>query len=206
MNNKLCYMVDIIENNESCVVLQVKDNKKIDLIKLGCFDGDEELIRLTKGKKHTCTIFYKENKNPFSWYWGRGGCTLVSDKVSKMGDLIEDCITDDFDIYIGEDDSKIKESLHIKSLDDAKNSKHSIEIMYFKNDDHVIVHKDDEFYKAFSDVDNAIKFFKDLDYDVNYLNKYVAGTGCIVEEYSIKRNMELLNCTEESITDDEMEI
>ena len=52
MNNKLCYMVDIIENNENCVVLEVKDNKKMDLIKLGCFDGDEELIRLTKGKKH----------------------------------------------------------------------------------------------------------------------------------------------------------
>lgn len=64
MKNKLCYLVDIIENNENCVILKVKDNKNLELIKLGYFDGNEEMMRLTKGKDHTCTIF-KKIKNHF---------------------------------------------------------------------------------------------------------------------------------------------
>lgn len=107
MKNKLCYLVDIVENNENCVILQVKDNKRLELIKLGCFDGNEELMRLTKGKNHTCTVFPKSG-NPFSWKWGEGGYTLVSDRLSTMGKLIEACITEDFDIYIGEDKIKLK--------------------------------------------------------------------------------------------------
>ena len=33
MKNKLCYLVNIIENNENCVILKVKDDKKLELIK-----------------------------------------------------------------------------------------------------------------------------------------------------------------------------
>lgn len=32
MKNKLCYLVDIVENNENCVILQVKDNKRLNLL------------------------------------------------------------------------------------------------------------------------------------------------------------------------------
>ena len=211
MKNKLCYLVDIIENDEDLVLLQVKEGKEMDLIKLGCFDGNEKLIRLTKGANHTCTIFCGDNKKPFSWYWGAHGYTLVSDNVSKMGKLIENCIVDDFDIYIGDNKDKIKESLYIKSLDDSNNNKHEVKVMYFKNDKDVIVHKDNEFYKGFSDVNTAIKHFKDLNYNVDYKNKSVAKTGCIVEEYNIQRNKELLNCQEnqndDSLnTDEGMEI
>ena len=197
MKNKLCYLVDIIENNMNCVVLKVKDNKKIDLIKLGYFVGDEQLIRLTKGDDHICTI-YNDDGSSFSWHWGESGCTLVTDSVSRMGNIIENCITDDFDIYIGKDDDKIKKSLYIKSLDDTKNSEHTIQIMYFNEGNHVIVHKDNEFYKAFSNVNVAIKHFQDLNYNVNYRNKYVAETGCIVEEYDIQRNKELLDLREKT--------
>ena len=196
MKNKLCYLVDIIENNEDCVILQVKDNKEMDLIKLGCFNGDERLFRLTKGKNHTCTIFYNDNRKTFSWEWGEGGFTMVTDDVSKMGKLIENAITEDFDIYIGGNQEKIEKSLNIKTLDDSNDSKHFIEIMYFKPDVNVIVHKDFEFYKSFPDVNTAIKHFQDLYYDIDYKNKYVAVTGCIVEEYNIQRNLELLNFKE----------
>ena len=196
MKNKLCYLVYIIENNENCVVLKVKDNKEMDLIKLGCFNGDERLFRLTKGKNHTCTIFYNDNRKTFSWEWGESGFTMVTDDVSKMGKLIENAITEDFDIYIGGNQEKIEKSLNIKSLDDSNDSKHFIKIMYFKPDVNVIVHKDFEFYKSFPDVNTAIKHFQDLYYDIDYKNKYVAVTGCIVEEYNIQRNLELLNFKE----------
>ncbi len=200
MKNKLCYLVDIIENNEECVILKVKDNKTLDLIKLGCFDGNEELIRLTKGKDHTCTIF-RTNDKPFSWDWGRSGYTLVSDNVSTMGKLIEACITEDFDIYIGEDKNKIRETMSIMSLDDSSNSSHFIEMMYWKNGNDVSVHKDNSFYKFFKNTTEAKKHFEDLNYDINFKNKYIAGTGCIVEEYDISKNKELKDWKEEPYFD-----
>lgn len=196
MKNKLCYLVDIIENNEDCVILKVKDNKALDLIKLGCFNGDEKLIRLTKGKDHTCTIF-GANAEPFSWEWGMSGYTLVTDRVSNMRKLIEECITEDFDIYIDEDKNKVRETMNIMSLDDSSNSRHFIEMMYWKNGNDVSVHKDDSFYKSFQNIADAKKHFEDLNYKVKFKNKYIAGTGCIVEEYDISKNNELENWEEE---------
>jgi len=190
MKNKLCYLVDIIENNEECVILKVKDNKTLDLIKLGYFDGNEELIRLTKGEDHTCTIF-RTNDKPFSWHWGRSGYTLVSDNISAMGRLIEECITEDFDIYIGEDKNKIRETINITSLDDSSNNSHSIKMMYWKDGNDVSVHKDNSFYKFFKNTIEAKKHFEDLNYDIIFRNKYIAGTGCIVEEYDISKNKEI---------------
>ena len=196
MKNKLCYLVDIIENNEECVILKVKSNKKLDLIKLGCFDGNEELIRLTKGEDHTCTIF-RTNDKPFSWHWGRSGYTLVSDNVSTMGKLIEACITEDFDIYIGEDKNKVKETMNIMSLNDSSNSSHFIEMMYWKDGNDVSVHKDNSFYKFFKNTIEAKEHFKNLNYDINFKNKYIASTGCIVEEYNISKIKELEDWKEE---------
>lgn len=197
LKNKLCYLVDIIENNEECVILKVKENKKLDLIKLGCFDGDEELMRLTKGEDHTCTIFRTNNK-PFSWYWGSSGYTLVSNKLTTMGKLIEQCITEDFDIYIGEDKNKIQETMNIMSLEDSSNNSHSIKMMYWKDGKDVSVHKDDSFYKFFKNIDEAQKHFEDLNYDINFKNKYIASTGCIVEEYDISKKKELSDWKEKS--------
>lgn len=190
MKNKLCYLVDIIENNEECVILQVKENKKLDLIKLGCFDGDEELMRLTKGEDHTCTIF-RSNDKPFSWYWGKSGYTLVSEKLTAMGKLIEECITEDFDIYIGENKNKVRETMNIMTLDDSSDKSHFIKLMYWKDGNDVSVHKDNTFYKFFKNTIEAKEHFKDLNYDINFRNKYIAGTGCIVEEYDISKNKEL---------------
>lgn len=97
--SKLYNLVDIIENNETCVILKVKENKKLDLIKLGYFDLDEYIFRLTKGKNHTCTVFKTDGKN-YNWHWGENGYTLVSDNLSKKGKMIENCIVEDFGINI----------------------------------------------------------------------------------------------------------
>lgn len=184
---KLCNLVEIEDNNMECVILKVKDNVKLDLIKLGCFDGDEEYIRLTKGEDHTCTIFKKDGTN-FDWHWGRGGYTLVSDKTSKKGKMIEECITEDFDIYIGDKLENIKASLNIKSLDDVKNANHFVKLMYFdKTNDNICVHKDNGYYKHFSSIDDAINHFEKLNFGVYKQHEYVSDNGCIVEEYYIEK-------------------
>lgn len=184
---KLCNLVEIEENNEECVILKVKDNVALDLIKLGYFDGNEEYIRLTKGKDHNCTIFKKDGTHT-DWYWGSSGYTLVSDKTSKKGKLIEECITEDFDIYIGENINNIKNSLYVRSLDDVKNAQHFIEFMYWnKNDDNVCVHKDGEYYKHFENIDSAKEHFTNLGFMLTKESNHIAETGCIVEEYFIEK-------------------
>lgn len=186
---KLCDLVNIEENNLECVILKVKDNAKLDLIKLGCFDGDEEYLRLTKGEDHTCTIFKKNGTN-FNWHWGTNGYTLVSDKTSKMGKLIEECITEDFDIYIGKNIKKINETLYIRSLDDVAEAHHNIKIMYWnKKDNNICVHKDDEYYKHFSSVDSVKEHFINLGYELEHNSNSIAKTGCIVEEYTINKEI-----------------
>ena len=38
---KLKDMVELLSNNDACVVLKVKDGQEMNLISLGCFNGDE---------------------------------------------------------------------------------------------------------------------------------------------------------------------
>lgn len=94
---KLKDIVELAANNDDCVVLKVKDGQEMNLISLGCFNGNETMMRLTKGRDVTCTLFRQGGKS-FSWYWGISGYTLVSDQVSRMGRLIQDCIEKDFGI------------------------------------------------------------------------------------------------------------
>jgi hypothetical protein len=77
---KLWQITDVVTNNNDCVVLKVKGGSEMDLISLGCFEGDETMFRVTKHGKHTFTVWRKDGTN-YSWYWGIGGHTLVSDSM-----------------------------------------------------------------------------------------------------------------------------
>ena len=188
---KLCNLVDIIDNSLECVVLKVKDDARLDLIKLGYFTGDEDIIRLTKGENHICTVFHKDGKN-YSWDWGKSGYTIVSEEMSKKGKLIEQCITEDFDIYIGDNYDNLKNSLYIRSLDDVKDAQHFLQFMYWnKNDANVCVHKDGDIYKHFKSIDLAKEHFNNLGFVLTKEGKYIAETGCIVEEYSADKTKDM---------------
>lgn len=43
---KLKDMVELLSNNDACVVLKVKDGQEMNLISLGCFNGDEDLMNI----------------------------------------------------------------------------------------------------------------------------------------------------------------
>lgn len=96
---RLADYVEITENNMEYVLLSVKPDSRTGLIALGCFHGSETMMRLTKGGTQTCTLFY-ENGKFFSWQWGDGGHTLVSDETARCGWMIQSCIEDDFDICV----------------------------------------------------------------------------------------------------------
>lgn len=93
---KLRDMVYMIENNADCVLLEVKPAQRINLISLGCFNGDEKMLRLTKGRTVTCTVF--TDKGSYSWSWGSDGFTLVTDQMRRKGHLIQECIEKDFQV------------------------------------------------------------------------------------------------------------
>lgn len=182
---KLCELVKIVENNMDCVILEVTGSM-LDLIKLGCFNGDEKLIRLTKGDNHTCTVWTKE-KN-YSWHWGIGGHTLVSNQMEKKGRMIQECIERDFEIYIGSNKKRIAKTLHIMSLEDVRHGCHKMKLMYWKNQTNdICCHLDEEYFTHFDSRTSAFRHFNEHGYKVESKGEYVAVTGCIVEEYIITK-------------------
>ena len=183
---RLSELVKIIENNEECVILLINGGMK-DLISLGCFDGDETMLRLTKGKVHTCTVWTKSGSH-FSWEWGRSGYTPVTDATRKKGKLIQECIEQDFEIYIGDNKQKVLDTLYIKALEDVVHNKHIIKIMYWSSSpDQICCHRDDEFYAYFTSLNEAYKHFENKGYELFDKEHYKAETGCNVEVYEISR-------------------
>lgn len=183
---KLVDLVQIVENNRDCVILEVVGSM-LDLIKLGCFNGDEIMFRLTKGKDHTCTVWTKEGKN-YSWSWGRSGYTFVSNAMSQRGRLIQQCIEQDFEIYIGENSTRIGQTLYIKSLEDVKHNTHKLKLMYWESSkNQVCCHLDDEFHTYFNNIQSGINHFESKGYDVKPIDSYIASTGCVVKVYNMTR-------------------
>ena len=82
---KLKDIVEVVVNNKECVVLKVKPNQTFNLISLGCFNGDETMMRLTKGER-TCTIWTGEKH--YSWDCG----TLVCDSMIKQRFMLYDTL------------------------------------------------------------------------------------------------------------------
>ena len=169
-------LVNIKVNNKECVILEVKEDAFIDLISLGCFSGNEYLIRVTKGNNHTITVWDK-NKGEYSWSWGEDGYTMVCDSMTKMRNIVYDALVNDFDIVM--EGSKINTTLGL----DITPKPHTYKVMAWTSDietaHDIVVHKDDIFLKIFKTYEDVCKFFKGK--EINVLNTYRAKTGCYVE-------------------------
>lgn len=204
---RLCDLVEIEENNSDCVLLKVKENAKLDLIKLGCFEGNETMIRVTKGADNTFTIFTDESS--YSWYHGESGYTLVSKSMDKKRFLILDCIEIDFDIYVGKNPTLIENSLDIHSIEDTYNKSYDIKIMYWKKEKNtnVIVHKNGEFFRHFNGLEDAKNALEKYNYELQFKGDYIAQTGCIVEEYTMtkREKMQRKNCENEIDNNNEID-
>lgn len=150
----LSNLVEVMENNMECVVLKVKDGVQMELICLGCFDGNETMFRLTKGNDHTCIIFSRGG-GVCSWKWGESGYTLVSDSLDKCCRMIESCITGDFGIYIGADTEKRKKTLHIRSLGDLEGCREEYRLLWWENREEIVIHRDGEYLTRINGLENA---------------------------------------------------
>lgn len=184
---RLSDLVEIETNNELCVLLKIKEGKQLELLSLGCFSGNEKLIRMTKGSQRTCTIVYKDD-SVCSFEWGNRCCTMISDELNNLKFMVLHTLEDDFNIYMGDNKEKIKETLHIKSLEDSKNARLDIKIMYFDSDNNVCVHKNNEYYRHFKTEQDVLEHFEQLGYHYNYISHTRSPqTNCHVIKYTLER-------------------
>lgn len=172
---KLANYVDIIENSMECVVLKVRDNSRTGLICLGCFDGDEDMIRLTKGHTQECTVFRKDGRT-YSWEWGDYRHTLVSETMKRCGRMVQECMEDDFDICVTGPESAIRDTCHIRKPGDGKGIRHTYKLMWFGNAD-ICVHRDGFYLRHFKEMDAALRYVRGR-LDVTSEERSTAATGC----------------------------
>lgn len=95
---RLADCIEVITNNENCVVLKVKEDKRIDLIAMGYFYGNEEMIRMTKDDDNNSYTIWSNNGKACDW----DNRTLKSDDLSKLQKIIAKCIHHDLGIYMGD--------------------------------------------------------------------------------------------------------
>ena len=74
--------VKVVENNDDCVIFEVKKNQFNKLIACGCFDGHEKLMRITKKHDRTYTIW--TDKGHYDWQ----DSMLVVEKHKEQAKLL----------------------------------------------------------------------------------------------------------------------
>ena len=92
----------------------------------------------------------------------------------------------DYGIYIGSNKEKIKQTLHITTLDDKKNKKHHLKILYWpkKEQDRCNIHLNDEHFKWFNNVPEARNYVAEH-YAIESAHNEIVSTGCVVENYVV---------------------
>ena len=95
---KLADCIEVITNNDNCVMLKIKEDKRMDLIATGYFNGDEEMIRMTKDNDNNSYTIWSNNGKAFNW----NNRTLKSDDLRKLQKAIAKCIHHDLGIYMGD--------------------------------------------------------------------------------------------------------
>ena len=98
MKKRLCDLVDLVENSKDCVVLALKDSTTpMDLIRLGGFNGDETMFRMTKSKGTTSITIFRDGEKPFSMSMGHS-TTVLAENMRVARSLICECVHLDFGI------------------------------------------------------------------------------------------------------------
>lgn len=181
---KLCDIVEILENNIKSITLKIKDDKKIELISLG-FDPKLEFIYLLKGKNNTMKLVNKDS-SVTSFDFGESGYTIISTNMKNQKQLILDCITNDFGIAYDGDSNYLEKTSYIKTQDDKKELDFNIQLQWFE-EDNIVMHRDNSFFKNFFSLAEAKKYIQDY-YDI-YDEKPLRlsnQTGCKILEFNCR--------------------
>jgi len=181
--NKLSKIVEILNNDEDTVILKVKDNKKIELLSIGCFNGNEDMIIVSKHTNfHDGLAFRLVYKDGTTFSFTDN--TLVSSNIKAMKKNIIQSVVFDFGIPV--EDSTYYELLkqfnYIKSLKDDLNTPHTFEICGFDKTN-MVLRKEGALMGHIS-YDEAMKYLEKRYKIVSNIHSNSKQTGCDI--YTIK--------------------
>lgn len=74
---------ELVENNDNLVVLKVKADDNLTIALNPYVNATYDYISVTKGKDHILTIIKKDGTS-FSFHWGYGGYTLISEDLELL--------------------------------------------------------------------------------------------------------------------------
>ena len=101
-------MADVFElyhRDSEKVVLKVNANDPLTVALHPYVSSDMEYITVTRGNKHTLTVVKKDGKT-FSFNWGEGGYTLISENLETLKRKVISFIENDNHILLEWDDSQ----------------------------------------------------------------------------------------------------
>lgn len=150
--NKLTALVKVIYNDKDCVILSTKRKDKMALICTGCFNGDENTIRLTKEKEPTYTIFNGSS------HYSMSENMLVSQQDRNKMRLIKETVVEDFGIALYGND--VAKTCGDASVEKARSGKHLICVHWFHETD-VAIHRDNTYIKHVKSKQEAIRWVYD---------------------------------------------
>lgn len=181
--NKLSKIVEILNNDEDTVILKVKDNKKIELLSVGCFNGNEDMIIISKHTNfHDGLAFRLVYKDGTTFSFTDN--TLVSENIKAMKKNIIQSVVFDFGIPV--EDSTYYELLkqfnYIKSLEDDLNTPHTFEVCGFDKSN-MVLRKEGAFMGHIS-YDEAMKYLEERYKIISNIHSNSKQTGCDI--YTIK--------------------
>jgi len=184
MAKRLFDLVEIAENNSECVVLKVNENAFMDLVCLGCFDGDETMFRVTKDREDIHTITVWHGTRAISWETGVERCTLEA-KSAKARELIVDCVVGDFGICIEGDGIAATASIASK---ENRLKKAVFKEMWWNGEKSRCVHFNGNFMRHFASHEAFMKWLVEKGWEIVESHcGGVAKTGCFLNEFVCKR-------------------
>ena len=79
----LSKVMKIVDRNSDRVVIEVKSDDPLTTAMYPFIPGNTAYITVTLGDNHVLTVVKKDNST-FSFNWGIGGCTLISENLSQL--------------------------------------------------------------------------------------------------------------------------
>lgn len=99
MEKRLCDLCELVENNKYGAVLAVKeDTQPFDLIRLGGFDGDERMFRMSKDPDTVSITVFRDGRPPYTMSYGASN-SLVTQSEKRVRNQVMECVNLDFGIF-----------------------------------------------------------------------------------------------------------
>ena len=168
-------LVDVIHNDDNSVMLAIKDNiTALDLLKTGCFKGNEKYFRVTKVgdvvSNLTYTFIDENNKS-----WSCCTATLVTDEVHKQMSEIYKVVVYHFGIPLMCLDKRTKINNHL-TIEQDINDSHVFSISGWDYND-MVLYKDG-MYMGHISYNNAIEYISSK-YKKYFIESKKTQTNCI---------------------------